>query len=206
MGLGFKGTKRRWSFLSLSSFLSLLVNPSSQWWLYSQLEVLCVVILALFVVEFISSSFKLFFVLAFQTTSFLLHFEFGVLLLLHELQIVVQAPSFDIYCHNSIFKLCCCIWALMNDVFWQWLHITFTIISFPFFSFQCCFCFHVINCLWALLFYLVCNNSKFCKIQAIGFSFAFLSFSSFISFLEWFMNIMCFFSFAWQILWILQKL
>jgi hypothetical protein len=78
----------------------LLVNPSSQWWLYSQLEVLCVVILALFVVEFISSSFKLSFVLAFRTSSFLLHFEFGVLLLLHELQIVVQAPSFDFKCVN----------------------------------------------------------------------------------------------------------
>jgi hypothetical protein len=145
MGLGFKGSTRRWSFLSLSSFLSLLVNPSSQWWLYSQLEVLCVVILAFFCcwihfIKFLS----FLFVLAFQTTSFLLHFEFGTLLLLHELQIVVQAPSFDICFHNSIFKLCCCIWISTNDVFRQWLHITFTSFSFPFFCFWCCFCFHVI--------------------------------------------------------------
>ncbi len=130
--------------MSLSSFLSLLVNPSSQWWLYSQLEVLCVVILAPFVVEFISSSFKLSFVFALWTTSFLLHFEFEVLLLLHELQIVVQALSFDICCHNSIFKLHCYIWASMNDVFWWWLNITFTSFFFPFFCFWCCFCFHVI--------------------------------------------------------------
>jgi hypothetical protein len=70
-----------------------------------KLVIFCFVISSLYVVEFVSPSSKLCFILAFQAPSLVTTFQSWRLL--HELHIVVQATSFDDHYCNSSIKLCC---------------------------------------------------------------------------------------------------
>ncbi len=147
----FKGRHKRKLFVVVKFCQSFLLIVE----LYTKLVMFCFVISSLYVIEFVSPSSKLCFILAFQAPSLVTTFQ--PWRLLHELHIVVQASSFDDHCCNSSIKLRCCIWISINNVFQV---LTTHVHDFLFYIFLlwCCFCFHGI--VYKLFF-----SSTFCAQQ-----------------------------------------